>query len=747
MKIKRSKKAGKTFFFRFIILYILFAAILLTSYVPVARFVEARVRNNILERYEHSLYNSTASFDAAIQALINTVTVTYDDPKFRLFRMHADPGEMYSKRIDFDQCKKLLNGLISSNNLISDAAIIFSDDLILTRQRSFFYPENYSYYPDFFKCGSLNFAEWKASLKNAKTYLPEATFFSQDYGTYSAIVFSLPWSKNGSFTDTLFYATLPTSRIKSLFLESDILKDGYLQISIGNTVLFETGNPQPELYNMLYAKTDKSQLNINLGIPHRIFDADIRSLHQITVLFALALIIATLVLTLFFSYRSARPMQDIIQVINRTLHIRKTYESIPDDPRKQARLLREYRMIGLSLAQIDEKINEYTGIIERQNSALQKQLMNMAVLSGLYREDQISLFLAAFPHFPASYRLSLIYYKPASFETPDSAILDQFRITSVLQEFFPDIYIQGLDGAYVMLLLPAAGSNSEAERDKLNIVTQRLTDDFNIPFSFTLSSVFTRAQDLPRAYQQAQYGSIRSHSNSGTASKAFSSDIQKQQLPLRIDMLQIIYSALCNGNLRIATSVLEECVDMLPQDNNYLISKHTHTMLASLILQIKLEQFESTFDVIIPAFDHVRKREDFLREFSDCFAKICDHVLNTTEDDTDPLANKVLGYVSEQLSNPDLCITMVSDHFGISAPTLQKLIKSQTGQTFSAYVEENRLQHAYLKLVEGKESVQSIATGCGFSSSNSFYKAFMRRYNTPPSAIMPDKKHASTGNI
>ena len=82
-----------------------------------------------------------------------------------------------------------------------------------------------------------------------------------------------------------------------------------------------------------------------------------------------------------------------------------------------------------------------------------------------------------------------------------------------------------------------------------------------------------------------------------------------------------------------------------------------------------------------------------------------------------------------------MCVTFVADHFNIAKATLQKIIKDSTGATLSVYINTLRLERAYRLLKEPGVSVQQVSEMCGFSSTNSFYKAFRRKYGFAPSAI------------
>jgi len=78
---------------------------------------------------------------------------------------------------------------------------------------------------------------------------------------------------------------------------------------------------------------------------------------------------------------------------------------------------------------------------------------------------------------------------------------------------------------------------------------------------------------------------------------------------------------------------------------------------------------------------------------------------------------------------------MAASEFGISETTLQKVIRNATGKSFFEYVEDLRLEKAKNLLKTTDENINAISAACGFSSHNSFYKAFKRRYSMSPSAV------------
>ena len=78
---------------------------------------------------------------------------------------------------------------------------------------------------------------------------------------------------------------------------------------------------------------------------------------------------------------------------------------------------------------------------------------------------------------------------------------------------------------------------------------------------------------------------------------------------------------------------------------------------------------------------------------------------------------------------------VTAEQFKISKKYLSQFLKEQTGKSYTEYVEELRLDHAMQLLRTTDLNITDIAEQCGFSTANTFYKAFRRKYQLSPSAV------------
>lgn len=95
------------------------------------------------------------------------------------------------------------------------------------------------------------------------------------------------------------------------------------------------------------------------------------------------------------------------------------------------------------------------------------------------------------------------------------------------------------------------------------------------------------------------------------------------------------------------------------------------------------------------------------------------------------LIEKIRIFVDENYSNPQLSLSLTADAFYITEVYLSKLFKTGTGQNFSKYVENLRLEQAKILLKDGV-LVNEVAGRVGYNSPQVFRRAWKRHYGMTP---------------
>jgi Response regulator containing CheY-like receiver domain and AraC-type DNA-binding domain len=95
-------------------------------------------------------------------------------------------------------------------------------------------------------------------------------------------------------------------------------------------------------------------------------------------------------------------------------------------------------------------------------------------------------------------------------------------------------------------------------------------------------------------------------------------------------------------------------------------------------------------------------------------------------------AESIQGYIEEHYEDPNLNITMIGDTFGMKATYLSKLYKDQTGEGLLDAINRTRINRAKELLRTERTSLEEAAGRSGFSSVNTFIRAFKKVEGVTP---------------
>lgn len=118
--------------------------------------------------------------------------------------------------------------------------------------------------------------------------------------------------------------------------------------------------------------------------------------------------------------------------------------------------------------------------------------------------------------------------------------------------------------------------------------------------------------------------------------------------------------------------------------------------------------------------------------------KIADEQKRMAGDDL--LSQKIELYIQESYQDPDLNISITSQHFNMTPAYLSSIYKKQTGRSLLDYINSVRIAHAERLLMEGK-GVMEAAQMTGFRDCGTFIRVFKKKKGITPGQI---KKHTDT---
>ena len=107
---------------------------------------------------------------------------------------------------------------------------------------------------------------------------------------------------------------------------------------------------------------------------------------------------------------------------------------------------------------------------------------------------------------------------------------------------------------------------------------------------------------------------------------------------------------------------------------------------------------------------------------------------------------RVAAYIDLNYTDSALSLVSTADEFDVGATYLSMMFKQMIGVTFSAYVEKRRIDRAKELLKKTDMNVKSVAEAVGYTSVNSFGRAFKRVVGASPveyrAGTAPDREVA-----
>lgn len=112
-----------------------------------------------------------------------------------------------------------------------------------------------------------------------------------------------------------------------------------------------------------------------------------------------------------------------------------------------------------------------------------------------------------------------------------------------------------------------------------------------------------------------------------------------------------------------------------------------------------------------------------------------------TDTESNELIIKIQDYIINNYHDSDLCLTKISDEFGISENYFSYLFKKEVSENFSTYLERLRMAKAKEIILETDTSLSTLYQYLGYNNAASFRRAFKKNYGVSPKE-MRDKVNA-----
>jgi AraC-like DNA-binding protein len=163
---------------------------------------------------------------------------------------------------------------------------------------------------------------------------------------------------------------------------------------------------------------------------------------------------------------------------------------------------------------------------------------------------------------------------------------------------------------------------------------------------------------------------------------------------------------------------------------------HLFFSFEQVFVRIKAEKILEDPPVFLPPSYEPADSIDQLREkILKAAGEVCSRVKQSNFQKEAMLSSSLVSYIDKNISNPMLNLNIAASEFGLSEKAAGALIYKALGRSFFDYLDSQRMEKARALIIESKMPINDVARQCGFTLTNSFYKAFKRHFGCSPSVL------------
>lgn len=496
-------------------------------------------------------------------------------------------------------------------------------------------------------------------------------------------------------------------------------------LSVHDSAVIEGKNG--ERYFVQAARSQAADHLMYAVTPYASIEAIIDSMVYMDLFYLVILIAATLALCAVVTWINMKPLDGIIRFL------------FGQDAKAVTRTL-NWKNIEERIHDLLQKNNELTDDLSRRNEALVNSYLN-ALITGrgpntghvLQRLEQLNIPLQAGYHV-------ILMDIPAPVDSGDLASFS-LLIHRQMQASFSDVNAILDVSSHRFLMLIRSDESFACIADQFGVFQEDLGKMLEVSASgcyFHMDAV----EELEMHYWNAA-SNLEIHKGSAPELFVLEDNLRTAacfSFPQQLEQ-DIIFS-IDTGNRQI----MEDALTRLDELNAPVLQEGTistrllwEQLTAAVAMALsRAQNIPEALQLKIILSMRRLINTDKCTEFARQIMNIMDPVFILTKQDqgTGPsrsrLTHEIIEYIQANLSNPDLCLQMISDHFSFSGAYISALVKEETGQGFAVYCERLRIANA-CEMLKSNTKIQDVAEATGYNSVHSFRRAFKKVLGILPS--------------
>lgn len=309
-------------------------------------------------------------------------------------------------------------------------------------------------------------------------------------------------------------------------------------------------------------------------------------------------------------------------------------------------------------------------------------------------------------------------------------------------------YIHDVDASTLVALVVADGVDAAAFKEGVDSTIEAVrtvaSKRFGIEFFSAAGSVRHSLAELALAFEEAQ--EVADGTSAAVGGKPVfwysagrGDNLARYYYPIAEETR--VLTAVKSGDSTTISAVLNEVSrrnfggePLTPQTIHLLLTEMLSTTIkAARELKIDALHCVDELNRRIAECADVQQAQAIVESLRSTYQTLCDIADSRKKSHNRMLCDRVMEYIVECYSDSSLSLTSVADRFGMSEVYFSSFFKEQSGRNFGEFLEGVRLEAAARLLAQAR-TVAEVADAVGYNSSNTFRRAFKRRFGVSPSA-------------
>ncbi|MBE5892909.1 MAG: helix-turn-helix transcriptional regulator [Lachnospiraceae bacterium] len=316
-----------------------------------------------------------------------------------------------------------------------------------------------------------------------------------------------------------------------------------------------------------------------------------------------------------------------------------------------------------------------------------------------------------------------------------------------------EFYLIDLEPKEALVMI--AGMSEKAEKkleNELNRISNIIEANVNEKLFFYVGGKCSEIEQIHDSYSQAllcKQNERECQKNGSLFLYSYvKNDHKKDKYPS--DELNQLFEALIDVELEKVVLITDELVKRL---ENYNDNRFAKVSLYYDILNIYYKaqiQMESDMEIGFLEADLLDLKENLdavqmIYRIREQYQEYVEEIHEKAFEKDCDLIDKVIHFIDENRTSPEMCVNMVAEHFGMSISHMSHKFKEKTNTNISNYITEKRIAYACELLIETDYSIKDIALMVGYSHPVSLIRRIKQLHGMTPLEYREKYKNSSKG--